>query len=133
MLFRSVVESNKLKPFTHALALGLAEGFPPRAVVNGFFVSERLPYSTRKQSVCMDGLEVNTALRTPRSQKRPALIERLVIPTIHGGKTRSLWEVNQSLMGTWWCLLLKHHGAGRNTTVFHPWESYEQRNKHVDK
>jgi len=30
------VESNYLKPFTHAFALGLL-GFPPRAVVRGFF------------------------------------------------------------------------------------------------
>jgi len=75
----------------------------------------------------MDGLEENTALCTPQRQQRPALIERLVIPTIHGGNSRSLWEVNQSLMGTWGFLCIKDLGAGRNTTGIHPWESYEQR------
>ena len=59
-----------------------------RVVASGFFIAYLLqhPYSTRKQSICMDGLEENTALFTPESKRRPALIERLVKHKIHRWK-----------------------------------------------
>jgi hypothetical protein len=74
------VGSNKLKPFTHALALGFyfrvpTEGSSKRLFLCPLFVQ---PYSTRQQRICMDGLEENTDNRTHPLTCRPALVKRLV-------------------------------------------------------
>ena len=88
------VESNKLKPFTHALALGLnrrvsTEGSCKRLFL---FLFPMQPYSTRKQRICMDGLEENTDIRIHPLYCRPALVKRLVKHLVHRWKQGQMYK-----------------------------------------
>ena len=64
-------KATKLKPFTHALALGLNRRVSTEGSSKRLFscLFPLLPYSTRQQRICMDGLEENTALCYTPEQK----------------------------------------------------------------
>jgi len=100
-----------------------------RVVASGFFIAYPHPYSTRKQRICMDGLEENTALCTPQSKRRPALVKRLVKHLVHRWKQGQMYKrINSSsALGAFLYLSLisvnksmRMLGAGRIETAIYP-------------
>ena len=118
------------RPFTHALALGFSrrvstEGSSKRL----FLLSPRLPYPTRKKRVCMDCLGENTALCTPQSKMRTALIKRLLK---HIGPQVKLAYVYKRIdpscaLGVF-CFKYIKSGEVRNqsSSLFHPWRTVDK-------
>ena len=97
------VGSDILKPFTHALALGFYSRVPTEGS------SKRLFYFLHnRQGALADGLHGlnprNTALFTPESKRRPALIWRLVKQLVHGGEQGQLYKRTNpsSALGAFW-------------------------------
>jgi len=87
-------KATKLKPFTHALALGLNRRVSTEGSSKRLFscLFPLLPYSTRQQRICMDGLEENTDNRTHPLICRPALVERLVKHLVQRWKQGQMYK-----------------------------------------
>jgi hypothetical protein len=87
-----------MKPLNSTLALGICRRVLTEGRAKWLFL--RLfslhPYSTRQQSICMDGLEENTDNRTHPLHCRSALVERLIKHLVHGGnKAKCISELTR--------------------------------------
>ena len=72
------MENNRLKAIKVSI-LPCNNGVSTKVLnSSGLFFVSTLPYPTRKKRVCMDCLGENTALCSPQSKKRVALIKRLL-------------------------------------------------------
>ena len=84
------------------------------------------PYSTRKQSICMDGLEQNTVHRYTPVQNSTEL-DLGISNLISTWWNKTYEQANKSLMGTWVSfvifkdkqLILEKVGS------IHPWQSFD--------
>jgi len=113
-----------MKPLTHALALGLNRRVSTEGSCKGLFC---FPHSNR-QGALADGLHGlnprNTALISPVSKKRPALIERLVKQIGHGETTYLYKRINpSSALGAFLLYQLSLEMVNRFLSI-HPWRNY---------
>jgi len=112
-----------MKPLTHALALGLNRRVSTEGSCKGLFC---FPHSNR-QGALADGLHGlnprNTALISPVSKKRPALIERLVKQIGHGETTYLYKRINPSSALGIYCLYISLEMVNRFLSI-HPWRNY---------
>jgi len=100
MISPVVVENNSLESRLHMLSpLVFTFGFPPRAVVSGFFYCYGIPQGGIANG--LHGLNPrNTAHGTPPCKRRPALVWRLVNHK-YTVVTRLVDKVNKLVMRTW--------------------------------
>ena len=105
------------------LALHLAATKPKARSTNGFFA-----FCLTRQGALANGLHglnpINTALISPVSKKRPALIERLVKQIGHGETTYLYKRINpSSALGAFLLYQLSLEMVNRFLSI-HPWRNY---------
>ena len=126
-------KATKLKPFTHALALGLNRRVSTEGSSKRLFscLFPLRPYSTRQQRICMDGLEENTDNRTHPLICRPALVERLVKHLVHGGnKAKCISELTRqahlvALVSFRRIEINYEKQSNGERWYIHPWRAYD--------
>jgi len=95
---------------------------PKARSTNGFFA-----FCLTRQGALANGLHglnpKNTALISPVSKKRPALIERLVKQMGHGETTHLYKRINPSRALGAYCLHISLEKVNRLNSI-HPWRTY---------
>jgi hypothetical protein len=120
MICSVVVENNSFEGRLHMLSpLVFTLGFPPRAVVSGFFVFYGIPQGGIANG--LHGLNPrNTAHGTPPCKRRPALVWRLVNHK-YTVVTRLVDKVNKLVIRTWGFLFHTFSLERVGYLCIHPW------------
>jgi len=121
-----VVRQASLLTLFNRFAVALAKSQDHRASCGVFLLADRVTHVTLP---ALHGVTSQTTphLDTPRGQRRPALIERLVKQLVHGGNKASCISesIRQAHLGSFVFRSNKRLGAGRiEMHSIHPWENY---------